>query len=592
VPVRSSAASPAASRTARFGWLAALAATFSALVYANALQNPFAYDDFRTVLNNPSIDDVWAVSTIIYREMTRPLVNFSYALDRAIFGGSLIGFHVTSVLLHTLNVVLLFHIARRSVEDQQSRRRAGDPTALPVRATVVAFATAATFGLHPMMTEAVGYISGRSEVLCGAFFLAALLAARRWLLGAGRRWLVLGFALWVGALLSKEIGAIWPLVLLGYDRLVLAGDRELSRRRWRRVLGPLTGLTILAGLARVAVLIWIENPDRSEITWRYALVEIEVIFRYFGLLLSPAEQSIFHQVSEVSWPPAPNVLLGFIWLAVWLGAAWKLARRDGAVSLGMVWFVLLLIPSSVLVLFNLGEPMAEHRVYLAAAGFFLALGTIVGHVWALFDTRTPASRLLLRCALSAWLTVLGGLTVMRNHVWSDPVLLWLDASQKAPDIWVPHVMLGAALQEAGAREEAIVAYRRAIHLRPTEQAPYMRLGLAQAELGKFVDARSTFQTLLTLDPDSAVGHNGLGAVALLEHNPDQARRHYEDALAHHPDDVAARQSLAMMHETVWQNPAEALRLCEQIRQIAPRTPDIDACIERNRNALSRTPPAH
>ncbi len=90
-------------------------------------------------------------------------------------------------------------------------------------------------------------------------------------------------------------------------------------------------------------------------------------------------------------------------------------------------------------------------------------------------------------------------------------------------------------------------------------------------------------------PTSAVGHNGLGAVALLERKPDEARRHYEDALAHHPNDVAARQSLAMLYETVWQNPAEALRLCDEVRRIAPRTPDIDACIERNRARLSDSP---
>jgi Flp pilus assembly protein TadD len=243
----------------------------------------------------------------------------------------------------------------------------------------------------------------------------------------------------------------------------------------------------------------------------------------------------------------------------------------------------------VLVLLNLGEPMAEHRTYVAAAGFFLALGTIVGHIWAFFDTRTRRSSMLLRFSLAVWLSVLGGLTVLRNDVWSDPVRLWLNAVERAPDIWVPHLMLGTTLQERGARDEAIVAYRRAIHLRPTEQAPYMRLGLAQAELGRLGDARSTFQALLSLDSTSAVGHNGLGAVALLERKPDEARRHYQQALVHHPADLAARQSLAMLYETVWQNPAEALRLCEEVRRMAPRTPDIDACIERNRARLSNSP---
>jgi Flp pilus assembly protein TadD len=557
-----------------------LAAVLSALLYANALDNPFVYDDFRTVLNNPSIENVWAVRTIVYREMTRPVVNFSYAVDRAIWGEGVFGYHLTSVLLHALNVLLLFHLARATVDDLP-----GPAAGRPLRSTVVAFTAAASFGFHPVMTEAVGYISGRSEVLCSVFFLAALLAARRWLKGEGRWYLWVAFTLWVVALLSKEIAAVWPLVLLGYDRLVLRGDAALARRRWRRVLGPLLGLTVLAGIVRVAVLLLVENPDGGEIIWRYVFVEVEVAFRYFSLLLSPSEQSIFHQVSEPTWPPAPLTWIAMLWLLLVIVTAYRLARVDGVFSLALVWFLLVLVPSATLVVLNLGEPMAEHRVYLSAAGFFLGFGRTVGHIWAFFDTRTTRSRLLLRFSLAAWLTVLGGLTVLRNEVWANPVRLWLDAAEKAPDIWVPHVMLGAALQEQGSTAEAIVAFRRALVLRPQEKVTYMRLGLAQAELGQLDEAKHTFQRLLSLDPRAAVGHNGLGAVAMLEGRHDEARRHYEQALQHHPEDIAARQSLAMLHESVWHNPAEALRLCEEVRRIAPKTPEVDACIARNRAAL-------
>jgi Flp pilus assembly protein TadD len=588
VPVWSSASPKPIALRRRLRWLAAVAAAFSGLLYVNTLDNPYVYDDFRTVLNNPSIEDVWEVKAIVYREVTRPVVNFSYAVDRAVYGNRLLGHHLTSVVLHVVTVLLLFQVARRAVEDQAARREARGQPAL--RTTVVAFSAAAIFGLHPMMTESVGYISGRSEVLCAVFFLGALLSGRRWMLGAGRPWLAAAFGLWVAALLSKEIAVMWPLVLLGYDRLVIHGDLAASRRRWRRVLAPLLGLTVVAGLVRVAVLLLVENPDGGDVFPRYGLVEIEVAFRYFTLLVSPADQSIFHQVSEVTWPPAPRMLLALVWLGVWVGAAWKLARLDGGITFGMVWFLLLLVPSAVLVILNLGEPMAEHRVYLASCGFFLAFGLIVGHVWAFFDTRTLRSRLILRVGLAGWLTVLGGLTVLRNQVWDDPVRLWLDAAEKAPDIWVPHVMLGAALQERGATSDAIVAYRRAIRLRPSEQAPYMRLGIALAEIGRLADARATFQALLSIDPRSAVGHNGLGAVATLERQHDEARRHYEQALAYNPGDVAARESLAMLYETVWHNPAEALRLCEEVRRLAPRTPDVDACIARNRARLESGPP--
>lgn len=584
---------PAAPPTAgRYRWLAAIACLCSALLYLNALDNPYVYDDVRTVLDNPSIEDVGNVRAIVYREMTRPVVNFSYALDTALWGTPgvdrhqdlrlLAGFHLTNLLLHAINILLLFHLARLMVGDLAARGR--DPVTAG-KATVIAFTAAAGFGMHPMMTESVGYISGRAEVLCGTFFLLALLAARRWMRGAGRVWLATAFALWVAALLSKEIAATWPLVLLGYDRLVLETDPARSRRRWRRVLGPLLGLTVALGLVRVAVLVIVENPGGAVVMWSHGLVEIEAAFRYFLLLVWPVGQTIFHQVSPPAWPPAPLLLLAALWMAAWIAVAVRVRDREGGIALGMLWFLLLLAPSSALVLLNLGEPMAEHRVYLASAGFFLASGFLVARLWARFDTRTAERRLGLRVALAGILTVLGGLTIERNAVWADPLALWTEAAQRAPDVWVPHVMVGGLLQDRGAGEEAIAAYRRAIALRPDEPIPHARLGLCLAELGRLDEAREAFENALRLDPASPIGHNGLGAVAMLAGHPDSARRHYEDALQHVPDDVAARQSLALLYETVWHNPGEAVRLCEEVRRIAPATPGIDACIERNRARL-------
>ena len=135
------------------------AALLGGLVYLNALHNPFVYDDYHTVVANASITDLTNVRAIVLGALTRPIVNFSYAVDRAIWGPRPFGFHVTNVLLHMLNVVLLFQLARQLGKD-----------------TLAAFAAAALFAVHPMMTEAVGYISGRSEVLCATFFLLALMA--------------------------------------------------------------------------------------------------------------------------------------------------------------------------------------------------------------------------------------------------------------------------------------------------------------------------------------------------------------------------------------------------------------------------------
>jgi tetratricopeptide (TPR) repeat protein len=567
----------------RYWWLAGLAVVYSGLIYLNALQNPYVYDDNRTVLNNPSIADIKEFKRILLRESMRPLVNLSYALDRVVWPAQPLGHHLTSVLLHMLNVLLFFHLCWVATEDVAGRAPPGPVSRLDP--TIVAFVAASIFGLHPMMTEAVGYISGRSEVLYSAFFLSALLACRRWSRGDGRRWLILSIALWTGAVMSKEVAVFWPLVASLYDHYILSSDEGAWRHRFRRVYLPLLLLTVLAGAIRLGILLLVENPGQTGIVWRFAPLEVFISLRYFWLLVVPFGQSIFHEVEDLRSVFDLRVILGTVWLAAWLAVAWRVRRQNPLVAVGLLWYQLLLVPSAILVVLDLGEPMAEHRAYLSAAGLFLAAGAAVGWAWAVVNTRSQQVRIVLRVVLAIYLTVLGGLTVLRNTVWSNRVRLWLDAVEKAPDVWVPHLLLGEALHDAGSFEEALAEYRMAVRLRPEEPVPYMKLGLCLAEMRRLDEAAQTFQELERIQPGSAVARNGQGAVAMLAGRYAEARAHYASALAAHPDDVAARQSLALLAETVDHDPAEALRLCEQVQQIAPETPGNDDCIQRNRAAL-------
>ena len=112
--------SPSPPSRGRYWWLATIAAIYSGLIYLNALHNPYVYDDNRTVLNNASIEDITNVRHIVFREMTRPVVNFTYALDRAIWPSQPIGHHTTSVLLHVVNVLLLFRLAWLATLDRRA----------------------------------------------------------------------------------------------------------------------------------------------------------------------------------------------------------------------------------------------------------------------------------------------------------------------------------------------------------------------------------------------------------------------------------------------------------------------------------------
>ena len=556
----------------------AAAALLGGLVYLNALHNPFIYDDYHMVVDNPSLPHPFDLRRLFLYQVTRPVVNFSYAIDRAIWGPGPFGFHVTNVLLHVVNVALLFLLARRLAGDRLRRK----PTTAPGPDTV-AFIAAALFAVHPMMTEAVGYISGRTEVLCATFFLAAFLYAREWMISGRREWWILGIACWVASIGTKEIGAVFPFVLLAYDRMLADGTPGDRRRRLLKLHLPLITVTVIAMVVRLGVVMLVEHPGTATIHWSYALVELEVVWRYLLLFMMPGSQSIFHQVAPIQHIYQPRALFAIAVLAVLGLCIWRERRAVGMVSFGITWFLLLLVPSAVLVMLDLGEPMVEHRVYLASCGLFLAAGAALGRLWPVFVTPPARRRALVLAAVG--LTALCGATLVRNAVWARPVTLWMEAVQRAPDHWRARLMLGEALQNEGRCSEAVAQYRTAIALRPREQFGYMKIGVCLAEMGRLDEASAAFRDLQRLDPGSAVASIGLGDVALLAGRSDRARQYFLETLDREPRNVAARQSLALLEETIVRNPAGALRWCEEIRQLAPETPGNDECIRRNRSRV-------
>src|SRR5262249_41007867 len=144
----------------------ALVLVLAGIVYLNAIHNPFVYDDQRLILANTSLLHLRDWRALLLHEVTRPVVNVSYAIDHAMWGQDPFGYHLTSVMLHLVNTGLVYLLAWRITDD---RSRRGEPSNEHPRPQPVAFATALLFAIHPMMTEAVGYVAGRSEELCALF---------------------------------------------------------------------------------------------------------------------------------------------------------------------------------------------------------------------------------------------------------------------------------------------------------------------------------------------------------------------------------------------------------------------------------------
>lgn len=564
-----------------FSWaLGAVAVVLAAVAYANVSEDPFVYDDQLTVVGNPSIRDLGDLKFIVLYDVFRPAVNLSYAVDFARSGLNPRAYHFTNILLHLVNVALLFLLSLRMARDRLHKPGAAHlPDVAPL---VIAVTAASLFAVHPMMTEAVTYVSGRSEVLCTVFFLAGFLLLYRFLTeGSGWR-LVVGFGAFVCGLASKENAAMLPFVLLAAEWLVFSGtEADHKRRVWRWHL-PFVGFITVAGLIRVVVFMRVEQGAEAVTMWQNALTEVGVVWRYLALLLVPVGQSIMHPVATVTGAADPGTVLACIGLVIVAALVFLLRRRLPLVCFGVVWFFLLLAPAHVI---PLQEAMAEHRVYTASCGFFLAVGALFAVGLGVVERRGWSVVKTAAVVLAPVLLVFVTTTSARNKVWADPVLLWGDAAKKAPHTWGANYAYADALRAAGRCDEAVTWYRKAVSLIPGQLSAYLNQGICLAELGRFDEAYGVLQQARTLAPESPKVHNNLGTLAARMGRLEEARNHLHDAIRVDPANVQARLSLVKLAESVFDEPAEALRLCREIRDIDPRVPGIKECIERNEARL-------
>ena len=561
---------PPRSRRVRLFLPAGLAASLAAALSLNTLDNPFVLDDFRMIVANSSILSLSDIRSIVYRDVARPIVNLSYAIDTRLWGRSPAGYHLTNLFLHVLNVLLLFRLAFLASEDR--KRGAAQLLNADVSSAAIAFATSLLFAAHPMMTQAVGYITGRSEVLYSAFFLLAFLSGRRWLLAGGKRWWGACVGLWIAAMLTKESAAMLSFVLLGYDWFVLGGTPAEKRRRFVRLGVPLLAVTFLAGAFRIALLQMVEYPE-TVADWHLLFVALDAFFRYLRMFVMPGGQTIFHVVPFLR-PLDPRAIAGAVGFVVLAVSIWKLRRSHSVFAFGLLWFVLLMVPSSLLFVLGRGEAVAEHRAYLPAAGLFLTGGSAFGIVWL----RARWRKLVALTAL-LFLAQLCVQTLTRNAIWNDPVMLGREAVMRAPDHWIPRLLLAEMLRQNGRCDEAVIEYETTIALRSVEELPYMKLTECLVQARRLSDAERTLLQLSRVNPQSQDAALGLGMLAVLGNRREESRAYFQQVLRQDPMQPRAKEMMAFLEGTLAS--ADRQRLCRELGDLAGDPVVLVECTDTN-----------
>src|SRR5438552_937045 len=523
---------PDSSRAGIF--VAAALLTAAALVaWANSFRGPFIFDDLPAIVENATIRTLALPIALAPPHSGqpaggRPLVNFSFALNWALGGTDVRGYHALNLAIHVLAALTLFGVVRRTLRSRPlAAKFAAD-------ATPLAFAVAALWTLHPLQTESVTYISQRAESLAGLFLLLTLYASIRGVDSrTPARWHALAVITCLLGMATKEVMYAAPLLVLLYDRIFFARTfREALRRRpW-----------FYSGLAATWLLLgWLVTQAGNRgatagfglgITpWHYLLTQCGALIHYLRLAFWPTPLVLDYGIVTNNsltkvWPQAALLLalLG----ATLIALAW----RPTWGFLG-AWLFLLLAPtSSVLPLAT--QTIAEHRMYLPLAAIIAA---IVAGVWRILGRRSVA-------VFIAIAILFGTLPARRHIAYRSAISIWQDNIAKRPDSPRPYGELASALSNAGRAPEALAAYETAVRFLPNYPKVHYNYAVALDAAGRLDEAATQFELALAQLPTLADAHYELGNVRHEQGRNAEALACYEAAIRLRPDFALAHNNAA------------------------------------------------
>jgi tetratricopeptide (TPR) repeat protein len=491
------------SRTLRF-----ISVLFVVVAYGQSLNYPFVYDDLPSILDDPLISHAAKLADAFraWFEPWRPVTRFSYALTHVLVGFSKPAFHGTNLIIHLINTLLVFEIAIRL-----GRRWLSD-----VDPKYFAFGAATIHAVHPLYTEAVTYVSGRSSSLCALFYFASLLFLVMGLEGrdAVRRvfWFFLSAASGVLALEAKEEAITLPFILA--ILLMLAGRRKpafllvvlpclMLILRWH----AFSLLYQSSAANQTLVSIGVGTPVRA---MPYVLSEIKAaVFYYLGRLLIPAAQSVDPYFRPVETILDPGFLAAVVILGLLIAAAVHLRTRQPIVTFAIA--ALLVSPLLAYAAIPLADIVAEHRIYISGLGVDLAFA------WLLTQSRRLMGPALIMLGLALTLA-----TISRNSVWASDLRLWQQAEANSQTQVRPHLNLGVAYQVDGQLSRALVEYERALAIRPDLPLVYMNMGTIYLKQSRILEAEPVLKRAIELLPSMPQPYIDLASIAVTQRKPDLA----------------------------------------------------------------------
>jgi tetratricopeptide (TPR) repeat protein len=479
-----------------------------------------AYDDRDYVYENPNVRDglTWATArwamTADVQSHWHPLTLLSHAFDWTLYGPWAGGHHLTNVVLHVLNALLVFAFLART-------------TGQPERSVLVA----ALFALHPLRVESVAWIAERKDVLSAAFFFAALHAYAGWTRRpspARYAAMLLAFAL---GLMAKPMVLTFPLVTMLLDRWPLGRTAT-----WRRRLVEKVPLLVLAGASVAATIIAARGHAMPTLATIPPLVRLEnavvSLAWYLEKTIWPEHLGVLymHPALPGGVPIGLATLLASVAVVVAV-SVWVVRARDRHPYLptGWGWYVIMLLPV-------LGLAQAGIQARADRYGYLPLIGVYVMVVWRVADALAgramgEAARLAVAAACTVVVATYAGASARQLVVWRDSEALYRNAIAVEPDNYMMHYNFGTVLLNAKRDPEALVEFERVLAIFPRYADAERQIGEIHGRAGRLDEAVQHQRAAVAFDPRNPANHRVLADALLARGDTEAALAEYRTALA-------------------------------------------------------------
>ncbi len=523
-------------------------------VYAPAMRGPFIWDDELLIQDNPHVTCLDRAGRLFTEDVEasggkesalyRPLMMLTFALDYGLWRLEPVGYHVMNVVWHVAAALMVFCLAF-----------------LLFDSAVPALIASLLFVVHPVHTEAVSYISGRSDPMSVFFMLGVLFVYIRRPFPAATHLFAIAI-FYAACLLSRESGLILPALILLYHGVF---KKKIDRLSFGVILVVAVAYVVL----RFTALDFLMPHASGQGSPGARLPGFFAAFpNYLCLLVWPAD--LHMEYGTVFFRPTdPQAAAG---LALFLAAVGCLVfawRRSRPAAFGIGWFLIGLLPFSNL--FPINAYMAEHWLYLPSIGIFL----FVAHgLYRLY--RHPRLKKLSLGLIAALVGFYGAVTFIHNRYWADTLFFYERTWAYAPYSWRVANNLGTTYQEKGELDKAETYLLKAIELKPDNAEAYNNLGVVYSRRHQPEEAIAYLNKALALDPRYAEAYRNLGNAHRRAGRPREAAAAYEKALLVRPDYALAYAGLGNLAQDK-EDYGEAVRLYEKALDIDP------ACVEAYNN---------